>query len=106
MKDGFIPIGSVVETKNGKRYIVLGYYREDAIFSGDMIAPFATDELYASAYPFDLTVSFYWPKYKKQLEKFNYDPFEKLYLKDITKILFEGYKDESYYDMVEKFTKK
>ena len=99
MLNVLLPIGSIVETTEGRRYIVVGYYPNYVNGVSNSVHKFVP-------YPCDCSNNIKYDNYKDLLsQKYNYDLSEDISKIVISRIVFYGYNSEEYQELVKKIRK-
>ncbi len=95
----YLPIGTIVELKNKYIAMIRGYFSSSYSNYGAELRLHKESKYDFMEFPFDCCN--YKCDYKK-LKKCDWYLEGRFTDKDITKVIFEGYKDDSYYELVKK----
>lgn len=99
MLNVLLPIGSVVETNTGRKYIVIGYNPNYINGVNNSVHRFIP-------YPCDCSKNIKYNDYKDLLsQKYNYVLNEDMSKIVISKIIFYGYNSEEYQELVKQIRK-
>ncbi len=94
-----LPIGSIVETAEGRKYIVVGYHP-------NFVNGVTTGVHKFVPYPCDCSSNINYDKYKDLLsQKYNYVLNEDTSKMIVTRIVAYGYNSEEYQELVKKIRK-
>lgn len=96
MVNEVLPIGSVVKNKNGKLCVIVGYYG----YNESKIINYSTDYI-VTAFPFDYSNLDYGEKILTKNKWYSNFPCS-MNNSDIEELLFEGYKNEQFYELKNK----
>ena len=94
-----LPIGSIVETNEGRKYIVVGYYP-------NFVNGVTTGVHKFRPYPCDCSKNINYDTYKDILnQKYNYVINEDTSKMVITRVVFYGYNSEEYQELLKRIKK-
>ncbi len=94
-----LPIGSVVETNTGRKYVVVGYNPNFVNGVNNSVHKFMP-------YPCDCSKNINYDNYKDLLStRYNYVLNEDLSKMIVTRIVFYGYNSEEYQELLKKIRK-
>ena len=105
--DELLPLGSVVKDKHDKLYIITGYFP----FGGpDLSGYYDTGDYVVIAFPCSMRIDYDYKKIRdvrKALKKYEWfdDDSTTIRKANIKEVVFEGYKDEAYYKLMETLKK-